>query len=430
MIRMTTEPAPARLTDRTIARIAWLPIGAAVGALANSVAGSAAGLLAVRLGGEAWFAGWPQAMLVIGTALAALAISRASRRGGRSRALAWGAALGGIGAAAVVWSSVAGAIVPMLLGSLVFGAGNAAVMLSRYAAAERAAPEHRVRSLTRLLVATSIGAVIGPLLLAPSDVAGQAMGMPPLAGCFALGALGFAVAAGALAASAPRIPGAPVGTTTTVAPPAAADVGSARGAAPADGGRVTDAARTARRDTTLGVGILSFANVVMVIVMTVTPLHLEHLHADLGTVGLLISAHIAAMFAPSPLSALLVGRWGAERVAAVSAVVLGAACMTVASVPHSLPGVAVSVVVIGAGWNLALVAGSAVLARDAEEQVRLRREGWGEVGMGLAAASGGGASGMLLQAAGFASVAATAAVFAAAMLAAAAAARNWPATRL
>ena len=427
MIRMTTEPAPtSTTTDRLSVRIAFLHIGAAVGALANSVAGSAAGLLAVRLGGEAWFAGWPQAMLVIGTALAALAISRASRRGGRSRALAAGAALAAIGAAVVVWSATAVAIGPMLLGSLVFGAGNAAVMLSRYAAAERATTGHRVRALTRLLVATSVGAVIGPLLLAPSDVAWQAMGLPPLAGCFALGAIGFAAAACAFVASTPRVPGSPRSTI-----PPAGEAGPVLGTTPADGGRVTGGGRTTRRDTILGVGILSLANIVMVIVMTVMPVHLEHLHADLGTVGLLISAHVAAMFAPSPLSGRLVARWGAERVAAVSALALGAASLMAASVPHSLPGVAASVVVIGAGWNLALVAGSAVLARDAAERVRLRREGWGEVGMGLAAAGGGAASGVLLQAAGFASVAATAGLFAAALVAAAAtgAARSRPAGR-
>ncbi|MRG61624.1 MFS transporter [Agromyces sp. CFH 90414] len=423
---MTPEPVVQDTSNRPVTRgrgIGWLSAAAMIGALANAVAGTAGALLAERLGGATWYAGWPQAMIVVGTAIAALVISPASRGGGRARALAWGAIAGAFGAAAVVVSAIAGAIVAMLLGSLLFGAGNAVVMLSRYAAAERAAPANRVRALTRLLVATSVGAVLGPLLLEPSDAAGRAVGLPPLAGCFVLGAVGFAVAAAELFRSAPRRSVAPQrrdesSPMTDAAADATADAVAVAAATSAPGRSST----ASRRDSIVGIGVLSLANVVMVTVMAVLPVHLGHLHVDLASVGVLISAHIAAMFAPSPLSGALVERWGAEVVACIGAVVLAAAACLATGAPQSVPGVAIAVVLIGLGWNLSLVAGSAVLSRDADERVRLRREGWGEVGMGVAAAGGAAASGTVLQLAGFGAVATAAAVVAVVLLAWAAAA--------
>ncbi|UOE44761.1 MFS transporter [Agromyces larvae] len=383
---------------------------ASIGALANGVAGSAAALLAERVGGGMAVAGLPQAMLVIGTAVAALGISAASRGGRRVRSLAVGAVAAAVGAMIVVGAAIVASFPALLAGSLLFGAGNAAVMLSRYAAAERAQPARRVRALTALLVATSVGAVVGPLLLEPSDRLGQALGLPPLAGCFVLGAAAFVVAAAAF-------------TAVPVPPRADASTGSHE-AAP-DG---APAASHRRRDTVVGVGVLSLANLVMVLVMTALPMHVLHLHdGGLQVLGVVIALHVAAMFAPAPLSGFVTGRLGAERAAGLAAAVLAGAAVLAAVAPAHLPTVSGAVVVIGLGWNLALVAGSAILARDAVESVRLRREGWGEVGMGVAAAGGGAASGVALQVAGFAGLAIGAGCIAVALLGWAVAARRRPA---
>lgn len=363
-----------------------LLVAVALGGFAQSLAGSAGGLLAEGIAGSAAIAGLPQAMLVLGSAIGALGISRVSVRAGRGAALAGGAVVGVCGGALVVAGAAAALLPTVLVGSLLFGVGNAAVMLSRYAGAAGVDPARRVSGIAAVLVATTIGAVLGPLFLGPADDAGQSLGLPPLAGCYVAGSVGMAAAAACFAAFGRRTP--------AVQRSAAGEL------------RDHDVAPTERRrDTVVGIGILSLANVVMVGVMTALPLHLMHLQADLSVVGIIISLHIGAMFAPSPVSASLVRRLGAEGTAVTAGAVLVAATVVVASGATSVIAVGAGVLLVGSGWNLALVSGSAILTRSAPERLRLRREGWGEVGMGVAAAGGGAMSGVVLQLTGFASLA-------------------------
>lgn len=364
-----------------------LLLAVALGGFAQSLAGSAGGLLAEDIAGSAATAGLPQAMLVLGSAVGALGISRGSARAGRGAALAGGAGLGLCGCVLVVVGAVAALLPAVLAGSLLFGVGNAAVMLSRYAGAAGVDPAARVSAIAAVLVATTVGAVLGPLFLGPADDAGRALGLPPLAGCYVAGAVGMGVAAACFAAFGHR----------TRIPKRSPDT---------DMQADDDPAPTEwRRDTIVGVGVLGLANVVMVGVMTALPLHLVHLHADLSVVGVIISLHIGAMFAPSPVSAALVRRLGAEGTAVVAGAVLAAATAVVASGSASVVAIGAGVLLVGWGWNLALVSGSAILTRSAPERLRLRREGWGEVGMGVAAAGGGAMSGVVLQLTGFATLA-------------------------
>ncbi|MET0726592.1 MAG: MFS transporter [Leifsonia sp.] len=367
-----------RTGSPSTARRQLIPLfaAAAIGAFAQSVAGSAGGLAAVEVGGGESWAGMPQAMIVLGSAAAAIGIGRVARRFGRGRALALGTAVGAIGALVVLVSSIVGLIALMLIGTLLFGAGNAAVMLSRYAAADRAQPSRRTQALTAVLVATSVGAVLGPLLLEPSDAVGMDLGLPHLAGCFLVGAIGFGVSTVFFA----LLVRAPVSGRTPASEPAES---------------------SNRRDTVVGIGVLSLVNIVMVGVMTTVPVHLSHLHVGLSGIGMVISLHIAAMFGPSAISGALVVRWGAEQTAMLAGAVLGLAAVLAAWMPQAIPAVAASTTLIGFGWNLGLVAGSSLLARSAPEEIRLRREGWGEVGMGAAAAGGGAVSGFVLAAGGF-----------------------------
>lgn len=363
-----------------------LLMAVALGGFAQSLAGSAGGLLAEDIAGSAATAGLPQSMLVLGSAIGALGISRFSARAGRGAALSGGAVLGVCGCALVVVGAVAALLPAVLVGSLFFGVGNAAVMLSRYAGAAGVDAGTRVSAIAAVLVATTIGAVLGPLFLGPADDAGRAVGLPPLAGCYVAGAMGMGVAAACFAAFGRRTP--------------------VPGGSPDTATQDDDSAPTEqRRATMVGVSVLALANVVMVGVMTALPLHLMHLHTDLSVVGAFISLHIAAMFAPSPVSAALVRRLGAEGTAVAAGTVLAAATAVVASGSASFVAIGAGVLLVGWGWNLALVSGSTILTRSAPERLRLRREGWGEVGMGAAAAGGGAVSGIALELTGFATLA-------------------------
>ena len=133
--------------------------------------------------------------------------------------------------------------------------------------------------------------------------------------------------------------------------------------------------------------MLAVANLVMVGVMTMAPIHLDHLGGGLWLIGVVISAHIAAMFAPSAFSGWLTERLGARHAAAGSAAVLVLACVVAMAAAHSTVVLAVAMVILGLGWNGCLVSGSALLTHGVAAGDRPGREGVGEAGM--AAASGG-----------------------------------------
>lgn len=358
-----------------------------LGGLAQSLGGAAAALLARDLSGSDAVAGLPQAVLVIGSAVAALGMSALSRRYGRPRALAAGLAVATGGSLVVL----AGDLLGLLAGTLLFGAGNAAVMLGRYAAADGAPEGARARAMATVLVATTVGAVAGPNLLVPADALGRSLGMPGLNGAYVVAALCFAVAACLLLRQPAR-------------PPALEP--DPRGAAP--GG-------TAVR----GLVVLALTNLVMVGVMNMAPVHLHHLGVGLGAIGLVVSLHIAGMFAPSPLSGWLADRWGPAPTTALAGGVLALSAL-LAAVTADVPLVlGVALVLLGVGWNIGLVAGSTLLTAGVPTAERPRREGWGEVAMGVTAGGGGAASGAVMSGGGYGLLAAAGAAVAALVVAAA-----------
>jgi MFS family permease len=148
--------------------------------------------------------------------------------------------------------------------------------------------------------------------------------------------------------------------------------------------------------------VLSLANLVMVATMTMAPVQMRmHDDSGLGLVGLVVSAHIAAMFAPSALSGRLVDRYG-DRAATLTSCLLLAAATGVAALSGTSSGMLfVAMVLLGLGWNAATVTGSAMLTREVPLRQRARLEGRGEIGMGVAAAMGGGLSGVVMDAGGY-----------------------------
>ncbi len=115
--------------------------------------------------------------------------------------------------------------------------------------------------------------------------------------------------------------------------------------------------------------VMVTAQVVMVAVMTAAPLDM-HLHGQgMGAVGVVLAAHTLGMFGLSPLTGKLVDRYGSGVVMIAGLVTL---VVAVALVPVArLAGL----FLLGYGWNLGFVGGSARLAKDLPEHQRSQVEG-------------------------------------------------------
>lgn len=99
----------------------------------------------------------------------------------------------------------------------------------------------------------------------------------------------------------------------------------------------------------------------MIAIMTMTPVHMRHHHHELGDIGLVIGLHVAAMYLPSPLTGVLVDRFGRAPMAVDAGVVLLLAGITGAGAPgDSLGFLILALVLLGLGWNFGLIAGTAV----------------------------------------------------------------------
>jgi MFS family permease len=203
--------------------------------------------------------------------------------------------------------------------------------------------------------AATIGGVGGPALLGPiGDLAARA-GLSELTGAFLL-ALGAAAVAAVVTIKAPRTsappPGAPSPRPTTV-----------------HSGRSTPAVRAAM------VAMMA-AQGAMVAIMVTAPLHLHHHGYGLGAVGTVISVHTLGMFALAPVSGYLTDRFGGRRVLlAGMTVVSGSALMIVGATQPAGAWLSVALFLLGYGWNLSMVAGSAQLATRVPQGDRIRVQG-------------------------------------------------------
>jgi hypothetical protein len=161
----------------------------------------------------------------------------------------------------------------------------------------------------------------------------------------------------------------------------------------------------ARPYSAAGLGAISVANLVMVGVMTMVPVHLMDMGDGLGVVGGVVSLHIAGMFAPSVLSGRLVDRIGGPAATAVGGTLLVVAGMSGALAATSPALLALAMIVLGIGWNVSLIAGSTLLTARVPAAARPRLEGLGDLWMGMAAAGGGAISGPLMALGSYATLA-------------------------
>ncbi|MGV9453119.1 MFS transporter [Streptomyces sp. NPDC003635] len=377
----------AALTQRRILRVlvvsqilsgAGLAAGVTVGAL-----------LAQDMLGSTSLAGLPSTLFTAGSALAAVAVGRISQARGRRPGLATGYLTGAVGSGGVITAAVLDNPVLLFLALFVYGAGTATNLQARYAGADLAAPGHRARAVSTVLVATTLGGVAGPNLAAPTGTFAERLGIPNLAGPFILSGVAYALAALVLAL---WLRPDPLLLARSVAQ--AEKAGTA--ANPAAGG---PGPSSGRGSVVLGALVMVLTQLVMVAIMTMTPVHMhDHGHGTAAS-GLVIAIHIGAMYLPSPLTGWLVDRYGHMKIAAASGITLLASGILAALAPgDSIALLALALALLGLGWNFGLVSGTAIITDTVPLATRAKTQGLVDVSIAIAGATGGMASGIMVAA--------------------------------
>jgi len=106
------------------------------------------------------------------------------------------------------------------------------------------------------------------------------------------------------------------------------------------------------------------------------------------------------MYAFSIFSGQLVDRWGRGQVILVGGLGLVVACI-LAPLSTALIPLALSLFLLGLGWNFCYVGGSSLLADQLNQQERARIQGTNDLFVGLATALGSFISGLIFAALGF-----------------------------
>jgi MFS family permease len=234
---------------------------------------------------------------------------------------------------------------------LLIGLGNAAALLSRYAAAEHHPVGRHGFAIGVVVWAGALGAVGGPLLL----------GWLALADAFLFAALAAALAAAATLA----LPRAPSGEVRSRVPL-----------------RLLTRTPTAR----WALAVMATAQVVMGGLMTAAPLGMHQHHATLGTVGTALSAHALGMFVLSPLTGWLLDRFGARQIMLAGLLTMLVATVQLMVAPGDEGLRVAALFQLGYGWNLCFVGGSGSLANGFAAADRSGVEGAVDAGVwGLAA---------------------------------------------
>lgn len=382
---LTSPEKQHKLYKRTLFVVVLSQIFGGAGLAAGVTVGA---LLAQDMLGTDSFAGLPTALFILGSALSALLVGRLSQRWGRGPGLASGFLAGGLGAIGVVLSALGNNIFLLFISLFIYGAGTATNLQARYAGTDLATSKQRATAVSIAMVSTTFGAVAGPNLVDTMGNFATAIGIPPLAGPFILAAAAYILAGLILLVFLRPDP-------LVVAQALEAErIKNSNSKGKKEGPSHLE---NVKRGIVVGATVMILTQIVMVAIMTMTPVHMGHHGHGLREVGLVIGFHVGAMYLPSLFTGILVDKIGRTAMAIATGVTLLASGIVAAfASPESLFALIMALVLLGLGWNLGVISGTALIVDATSLSQRAKTQGAVDVLIALAGASGGALSGMVV----------------------------------
>lgn len=332
---------------------------------------------AVELGGGAQYAGVPSTISLLSRAAIAVPIGLLMDRAGRRSAMMLGYLCGAIGfaiiATAIGWSS----FVVLCLGAGFTGIANGASQQARYIASEVWPGDHRARVIGTIVFAGTIGSIVGPLLVGPTGALAERLGGNVYAGPYWFGA-GLTLLAMLLIFFRLRPDPLQLSRQRETDRQAAEE-------SPA----LLRPLRTifALPLVQLAVASMVIGQLVMVMIMVITPVHMHDLNHGTGEISLVITAHTLGMFGLATVTGWLIDRLGIMPMIAYGALLLAISSVMAPAAANVLT-LAIALFILGLGWNFCFVAGSTLLANQLHYGERGRVQGTNELLIALASGTG------------------------------------------
>ena len=346
-------------------------------------------LLAAELSGTPAWAGSAATFSTLGAATWAIPLARLAYARGRRVSLATGAAIAITGAALVITSAAVHFFPLLLVALFLLGAGSAVGLQARFAATDLPSNRSTGRDLSVVVWATTFGAVIGPNLFGPGEIVGRALGLPTMTGPFV-----FTILAQIAASTVFWLGLRPDPLLVAKQLNAAKTKGKTSFAS---------AFATLRKYPLAAFAITAIAlsHMVMVSVMSMTPIHMKGMGFDLVVVGFTISLHIAGMYAFSPIFGWLSDRLGRVKTVILGQMIFVAALGIAGFGQDDRTLVTIGLFLLGLGWSASTVGGAALLTATLPIEAMTIVQGLSDSLMNLSGAFGGAIAGSILAASVF-----------------------------
>jgi MFS family permease len=343
-------------------------------------------LLAAHLSGSPSWAGSAATFSTLGAATWAIPLAKLAFARGRRVALATGAAIAITGASLVITAAAVEFFPLLLIALFLLGAGSAVGLQARFAATDLPSNRSTGRDLSVVVWATTFGAVIGPNMFGPGEIVGHALGLPSMTGPFL-----FTILSQIAASSVFWFGLRPDPLLVAKQLNAAKTKGKTSFAT---------AIATLRKypKAAFAISAIALSHMVMVSVMSMTPIHMKSMGFDLVVVGFTISLHIAGMYAFSPVFG-----WLSDKLGRVQTVILGqgiyVAALAIAGFGQDdRTLVTIGLFLLGLGWSASTVGGAALLTATLPVEEKTNVQGLSDSLMNLSGAFGGAIAGSILAA--------------------------------
>lgn len=336
------------------------------------------------------WAGVPTAIYLLAGAFSAFMWGYVYDAIGRRRGLVTGLSAGVIGSS-VTFYSIAIHSFPLFLGGMILmGIANSAVQLGRFAAAEVNKPEHRGKAISNVVIGGTVGSVIGPFVAGPAGNLVGSWGIDELAGAYLVAAVLFVIGAIVVFFGLRPDPREIGKLVAEKFPETLIKHKHVRG--------LLEIFRQPAALVALSSMVLG--QMVMVLVMVITSLHMRGHDHELTDISAVIASHTFGMYAFSIISGRLADKWGRGIVILIGSSTLVVACIAATISPDVLP-LGVALFLLGLGWNFCFVGGSTLLADQLSPAERARTQGFNDLLVGLASAFGSLESGFIFASLGY-----------------------------